>query len=111
MGQFWTAIFFILSGYVCAVKPLRLSNGGQAEEARKVVASSAFRRVLRIGLPATLGTVFSWTLCQLGAFKLVGDVAYWSAWLDVTTPQRLSGIIRPLQNLIRQCVCHNLAAK
>src|SRR5271170_4448339 len=35
----WISVFFFLSGYVCAVKALRLSNGGQSEEARKVVPS------------------------------------------------------------------------
>ena len=109
-GPFWTSIFFILSGYVCAVKPLRLSNSGQVEEARKVIASSAFRRVLRIGLPATLGTCFPWVLCQLGAFEIL-DVRYWSGWLDATTPKRLPGIIPPLQNLFRQCVCSTFIIK
>lgn len=88
---------------MCAIKPLRLSNGGQIEEARKVVASSAFRRVFRIGVPATLGTILPWALCQMGAFDLLG-VEYWSFWLPHTTPKRLPGIIAPLRNLIRQCV-------
>ena len=103
-GPFWTSIFFVLSGYVCAIKPIRLSNSGNSEEARKVISSSAFRRVLRIGLPATLGTVFSWTLSQLGAFELVGDFQYWSLWLESTTPKRLPGLITPLKSLFKQCV-------
>src|SRR6266496_918899 len=52
-GPFWVAVFFVLSGYVCAVKPLRLANSGKVEETRKTIASSTFRRFLRIGLPAT----------------------------------------------------------
>jgi len=104
-GPFWTSIFFLLSGYVCAVKPLRLSNAGQGEEARRVIASSAFRRVLRIGVPATLGTIFPWVLCQLGFFQLATrNVQYWSSWLRHTTPKPLPGIIPPLRNLVKQCV-------
>jgi hypothetical protein len=90
---------------VCAVKPLRLSNAGQGEEARKVIASSAFRRFLRIGVPATLGTIFPWILCQLGLFQFVtGSVEYSSFWLNDTTPEPLPGIISPIWNLIKQCV-------
>ena len=103
-GPFWTSIFFILSGYVCAVKPLRLSNAGQTDEARKVISSSAFRRILRIGIPTTFGTIFPFVLCQLGGYEHLGGVAYWSSWLINTTPQRIPGIVDPLLNLVRQCV-------
>ena len=50
---------------------------GQSEEARKVIACNPFRRVLRIGVPATLATILPWALCQLGIFELAtGDVEY-----------------------------------
>ena len=108
-GPFWISIFFILSGYVCAIKPLRLSNGGQWEEAGKVITSSSFRRVLRIGVPATLGTIFSWLLCQLGIFELAtGNVEYESNWLAHTTPKRLPEISSSLKNLLKQCVCQTV---
>ena len=71
----------------------------QDKEARKVIASSAFRRVLRIGVPATLETIFPWILRQLGVFQLAtGSIAYWSVWLFDTTPKRLPGIILPVRN-------------
>jgi peptidoglycan/LPS O-acetylase OafA/YrhL len=103
-GPFWISIFFLLSGYVCAVKPIRLSNAGQVDESRRVIASSAFRRVLRIGLPATLGTLMAWVLCQLGVYELHPDVHYWSGWLENSRPQRRSGFLGEVQNLFRQCV-------
>ena len=103
-GPFWISIFFLLSGYVCAVKPIRLSNAGQADEARRVIASSAFRRVLRIGVPASLGTTMGCILCQLGLYELHTDIRYWSGWLDLTTPQRRDTIVEAVQNLLRQCV-------
>jgi peptidoglycan/LPS O-acetylase OafA/YrhL len=103
-GPFWMSIFFLLSGYVCAIKPIRLSRAGQAEEARRVIASSAFRRLLRIGLPATLGTFFAWTLAQIGAFNLVPEVELDESWLSRTTPKRIPGVWSPIKELITQCV-------
>lgn len=103
-GPFWTSIFFLLSGYVCAIKPLRLSAAGQSDEARRVIASSAFRRLLRIGVPATLGTTFAWILCHLGAFRISGNTEYYSGWLQATTPEPVQGFIPAVADLILQCV-------
>jgi len=103
-GPFWISIFFLLSGYVCAIKPIRLSNAEQVDEARRVIASSAFRRVLRIGLPATLATTMAWVLCQLGMYELHPDIRYWSGWLELTTPRRRDNVLDAVQNLLTQCV-------
>jgi peptidoglycan/LPS O-acetylase OafA/YrhL len=103
-GPFWTSIFFLLSGYVCAIKPLRLSAQGQPDEARRVIASSAFRRLVRIGVPATLGTTFAWALCQLGAFQIAGSTEYYSRWLQATIPERIDGFFPAVADLILQCV-------
>jgi peptidoglycan/LPS O-acetylase OafA/YrhL len=69
-GYLAVCIFFVLSGYVCSIKPLKLSQSGKPEEARKVIASSAFRRLIRLGIPATIATTCSWFLCQMGGFNL-----------------------------------------
>jgi Acyltransferase family len=103
-GPFWTSIFFLLSGYVCAFKPIRLANAGQADEARRVIASSAFRRVFRIGVPATILTFIAWTLCQMGIFRLVGPYEFWADWLPNTTPRYVPGFIPAIRALLRQCV-------
>lgn len=104
-GPFMISIFFLLSGYVCAIKPIRLSNAGMVDEARKVIASSAFRRVLRIGLPATFGTIFAWGLTQIGAFTLAPHVEMEGMWLAASTPKRVPGLFAPVYALIRACVC------
>jgi len=103
-GPYWTSIFFLLSGYVCAIKPLRLAAAGQTDEARRVIASSSFRRLLRIGVPATLGTTFAWALCQLGVFELAGNTEYYSAWLQATTPWHTEGFMSSITDLISECV-------
>jgi len=101
-----TSVFFLLSGYVCAMKPLRLSRAGEADEARRVIASMAFRRIFRIVIPATCVTILSWGLAQLGAFELagVGDYDQWGGWIAFTTPRRVSSFKVAVHTLILQCV-------
>src|SRR5437016_6337761 len=78
-GQFWLAIFFVLSGYVNALKPIKLARSHKISEALSNLSSSAFRRTFRFVLPTTVATVFSWVLCTLGCYQ-VAKVAP-SQWL------------------------------
>jgi hypothetical protein len=103
-GPFWVAVFFVLSGYVCAVKPLRLANAGKVEETRKTIASSTFRRFLRIGLPATLGTIFCWCVSQVGGGELFSEFEVQCQWTTFVIAKRVPGIIAPLKSLIKHCV-------
>lgn len=103
-GPLMISIFFILSGYVCAIKPIRLSNAGMVDEARRVIASSTFRRVVRIGLPATFGTIFGWALTQMGAFTLAPYVELEGMWLALGTPKRVDGVFASVYALISACV-------
>ena len=69
-----------------------------------MVASSAFRRLPRIGLPAFLATCLAWTLTQMGAFSLIPELETDIGWLHYTTPRRVEGIFASLQSLIRETV-------
>src|SRR5271170_4507653 len=69
-GYLAVCIFFLLSGYLCAIKPLRLLRAGNPDEARRAIASGALRRLVRLGIPATLATTFSWFLTQIGALTM-----------------------------------------
>ena len=62
--------FFVMSGYLCAIKPLQLIRAGNPDEARTLIARKAFRRYLCLGIPATVATFISWFMTQIGAFKL-----------------------------------------
>lgn len=103
-GPFWISIFFLLSGYVCAVKPLRLAAQGHQDEARRVVASSALRRLVRIGIPAFLGTAFPWALTQMGAFSLIPELETNGGWLAITTPRRVDGTFAAVKSLVKEAV-------
>jgi peptidoglycan/LPS O-acetylase OafA/YrhL len=102
-GYLAVPIFFILSGYVCAMKPLKLMRVGKVDDARKVVASSGFRRIIRLGIPATIAVFFSWLLCQTGgynmAYTLPGD---W--WLHLVSPDRVEGFWNSVSSLVKAIV-------
>lgn len=70
-----------MSGYVCSIKPLKLAREGKADEARKNIAASAFRRVVRLSIPAAIATTLSWLLCQLGGYHMAHSRAPQTSWL------------------------------
>ena len=98
------AIFFIMSGYVCSIKPLKLSRDGKPDEARKNIASSAFRRVIRLGIPAGLATTISWLFTQFGAFNMAHSMPEWS-WLYFQSPWPSSDWFSAVKDLFRAIVC------
>ncbi|EER23067.1 Acyltransferase family protein [Coccidioides posadasii C735 delta SOWgp] len=69
-GRIGVTIFAFLTGYVCALKPLRLSRAGNHNTAFSSIAKSAFRRPIRLIMPATIALVLSWTIAQFGAFTV-----------------------------------------
>ena len=102
LGHRLVAIFFVLSGYVCALKPLRLAGLGRAEETRICIARSTFRRVFRLVLPCTIATFIAWALAQLfNAFEFAKTVG--TFWLN-SSPVRIPGLLPPLRALFANCV-------
>ncbi|KAL3478446.1 acyltransferase 3 [Aspergillus californicus] len=67
-GRLGVTIFAFLTGYVCALKPVKLSRNGNMLGAFTAVGKSAFRRPPRLILPATLALIISWAMAQCGAF-------------------------------------------
>jgi len=93
-GPFWLAVFFLLSGYVCALKPLRLFREGRIDDGRRAIEGGAFRRVPRLVIPTTAATVLIWILNKLGAFKAAQNAG--SDWLRRTVPpdEAVTGLIK-----------------
>jgi peptidoglycan/LPS O-acetylase OafA/YrhL len=73
-GSLAVPIFFVMSGYLCSLKPLKLARAGKAEEVRTAVTKSAFRRLFRLMGPATFATVVSWILDRLGAYNIARSI-------------------------------------
>lgn len=85
-GPAWVALFFILSGFVNALKPIKLAKAGNIETALSNLGVSSFKRSFRLFLPATAATVISWFICQLGAYETARNSdAY---WLYTTSPKQ-----------------------
>lgn len=83
-GQAWVALFFILMGFVNALKPIKLARAGDVDTALSNLATSSFKRSFRLFLPATAATVLSWLICQFGAYETARKSdAY---WLYTTSP-------------------------
>lgn len=83
-GPAWVACFFILSGFVNSLKPIKLARAGQIDTALSNLAVSSFRRSWRLFLPATAATLISWFICQVGGYETARQSdAY---WLYVTSP-------------------------
>ncbi|PYH42732.1 acyltransferase family protein [Aspergillus saccharolyticus JOP 1030-1] len=83
-GRLGVTIFAFLTGYVCALKPLKLSRAGNHLSAFSTVAKSAFRRPPRLILPATIALFISWVMAQFGAFVVANRSDCW--WCRYAAP-------------------------
>lgn len=94
------ALFFLLSGYVCSIKPLRLARAGKYEEAWSCIASSAFRRMVRLFIPATLATFVAFVFAQCGAFELAHGIDMEYNWLQSCSALPTEGVWASIKRLI-----------
>ncbi|EXJ73928.1 uncharacterized protein A1O5_02222 [Cladophialophora psammophila CBS 110553] len=96
-GHSWVAIFFILMGFVNALKPIQLARTDQVDKALQKLASSSFSRIFRLVLPATTATIISWFLCNLDLYSISAQSnAY---WLYTNTPEPSSSWLEALLDL------------
>jgi|SRR5579862_1278700 len=104
-GFLAVCIFFVMSGYVCSIKPLKLARAGKADEARKAVSSSAFRRVIRLAIPAGIATTISWFLANVGAYDMAHGLPD-DCWLNFHSGWGESNWPSAFQELIKALVSH-----
>ncbi|KAJ4290633.1 hypothetical protein N0V90_010851, partial [Kalmusia sp. IMI 367209] len=98
-GHSWVAIFFVLLGFVNALKPIKQARSGDSDSALVGLSTAAFRRSFRLVLPATVATVISWILCQLGAYEIARNSdAY---WLYLNTPPPTESWCMAIEDLVR----------
>ncbi|KAJ5831953.1 hypothetical protein N7474_000264 [Penicillium riverlandense] len=83
-GRIGVTIFAFLTGYVCALKPIKLSRAGDKQAAFTTIAKSAFRRPPRLILPATIALLISWTVAQFGGFVVANRSDCW--WCRYASP-------------------------
>ncbi|RKF55395.1 putative acyltransferase family protein [Erysiphe neolycopersici] len=83
-GRIGVSIFSLVTGYVCALKPLRQIRSGDQNAAFNSISRSAFRRIPRLILPTTIATILIWIVCQFGVFEVANHVD--SQWLNHSSP-------------------------
>ncbi|KAL1886047.1 hypothetical protein Cpir12675_006893 [Ceratocystis pirilliformis] len=84
-GRIGVTIFAFVTGYVCALKPIRLSRVGNQETAFVSMGKSALRRIPRLVIPTSIATIMIWVFAQLGVFHVAAHTN--SNWLRDTAPQ------------------------
>jgi peptidoglycan/LPS O-acetylase OafA/YrhL len=68
-GHAMVIVFFVISGYVLAHKPMKLVQLGKYEEVQRVLASSVFRRGIRLFGPTVIGTFITMLMTNAGYFE------------------------------------------
>ncbi|KAF2006683.1 hypothetical protein P154DRAFT_517719 [Amniculicola lignicola CBS 123094] len=84
-GRIGVTMFAFLTGYVCAIKPLRQVKSGQLPAALMTLGKSAFRRPPRLIMPSTVAMFVAWVFTQIGGFKVSKRTD--SAWLRDSAPE------------------------
>jgi len=70
-GVTCVSIFFVIAGYVCSVRALKLMTSHQTDKALRGLMTSVFRRFFRLYMPVFCVTLMSATLAQLGVFEIL----------------------------------------
>ena len=96
-GRIGVTIFAFLTGYVCALKPLKLSRNGDVLASFSTIAKSAFRRPPRLIFPATIALVISWTVAQFGGFIVANRSDCW--WCRYAAPELEDSIWKEIVRL------------
>ncbi|KAF4632894.1 hypothetical protein G7Y89_g5231 [Cudoniella acicularis] len=68
-GRASVAVFFVISGFVLSYKPLKQIRAAQFEALQDTLASSVFRRGLRLYLPVAAGTFISMLMAWAGWYR------------------------------------------
>ncbi len=70
-GRASVGVFFVISGFVLSYKPLKQIRAGNKSDVFDTLASSVFRRGMRLYLPIVFGTLISAFLTQKGYYTPV----------------------------------------
>ncbi|PYH93529.1 hypothetical protein BO71DRAFT_399650 [Aspergillus ellipticus CBS 707.79] len=73
-GHIMVAIFFVISGYVLSYKPLKLIRSRSWEQTFTTLASSTFRRALRLYIPSIVGILMVFIAVRLGVYTYSHNV-------------------------------------
>ena len=98
-GSPWVSTFLILTGFVNALKPLKQARSGNYDTTLAGLASSCFRRSLRLMLPCTVATIVSWIIAESGGYR-TGNMMM-NGWMAGTSPLPSGGVFAAICTLFR----------
>ena len=99
-GWPWVAVFLILTGFVNTIQPVQKARTGNTDSSLSGLASSAFRRTLRLVLPCTIATFFSWIIAQCGGYNIARMVD--SEWMRSSgSAERSQSVLTAITDLLR----------
>lgn len=75
-GHYMVAIFFVLSGYALSYKSVKQIRKQETQPLLEGLASSVFRRWMRLFLPCFVSTLMIVLLLRLGAYDWTRGIAY-----------------------------------
>ncbi|KAI1377851.1 acyltransferase family-domain-containing protein [Hypoxylon crocopeplum] len=101
-GRIGVTIFAFVTGYVCALKPIKLYRQNNQDGAFTSVAKSALRRVPRLVIPCGLATVIIWVMANLGMFLVAKQSDCW--WCGKTAPDRQANAYLSVKHLIQNII-------
>lgn len=96
-GRIGVSIFAFVTGYVCALKPIKLSRQGNQEAAFVSISKSALRRVPRLVIPTAFATCLIWVMAQFGFFLVAKRSDSW--WSGATAPDQVPHLGDALKSL------------
>ncbi|KUI71838.1 hypothetical protein VM1G_08093 [Cytospora mali] len=101
-GRIGVTIFAFVTGYVCALKPIKLCRQGNQEAALASISKSALRRIPRLVLPAAAATAVSWVMAEMGLYAVAKHQDSW--WIDVQSSRRIAYLGEAFRNLVYNIV-------
>ena len=101
-GRLGVSIFALVTGYVCALKPIKLYRQDNPEAAFTAVSKSALRRFPRLFFPGAAATIVVWLCVETGLYTIAKHTD--SFYLDVMSQPRIGSLLPALNKLIQVIV-------
>lgn len=98
-GRAAVALFFLITGYVNALGPIRRSRAGNTVAAFNGIARSALARSGRLILPTMIATAITWLLANTNAYQMTKHVD--STWIRQGWHDREPTLAAAFKSLVR----------
>ncbi|KAK2813351.1 hypothetical protein FQN50_000666 [Emmonsiellopsis sp. PD_5] len=98
-GRGAVAIFFIITGFVNSLNPVKNARANNTSVALTNLARSTFTRSGRLILPTSIATCIGWFVCNIGAFSMASRID--AGWIRGGAHAPDGSVGAALKNLFR----------